>query len=187
MAIKDLLKDCPLFFELYDDEIENVVKDQKVHHFEKDEKIIEEGQRADQIFILLEGVADLQKATPGGRIRVERLKQGEVFGLLMLLDETPYSIDVIAQTRCSVLEIKHQSIIKLFDKKPRIFAIMTLNICRILGRRLKSAYTRMSQLKVPVGDPAMPLRTDSSPMMDGAQSSAFPDHEVHTPPVKRVG
>lgn len=180
MAIKDILKDCPLFFEMYDDELENIVKDQKVHHFEKDEKIIYEGQRADQIFIILEGVADLQKETASGRIKVERIKQGEVFGLLMLLDEKPYSIDVIAQTRCSVLEIKHKSIIDLFDKRPRVFAIITLNICRILGRRLKSAYTRMSQLKVPVGE-VQALRPHSSPIMDGAQASAFPDSEEAAP------
>jgi CRP/FNR family cyclic AMP-dependent transcriptional regulator len=177
MAIKDLLSGCPLFFELFDDEIEKVVKNQKVHHFEKDERIIQEGQRADQIFILIEGVADLQKQTMSGRIKVERIKQGEVFGLLMLLDEKPYSIDVIAQTRCSVLEIKHKSIMDLFDKNPRIFAIMTLNICRILGKRLKSAYTRMSQLKVPVGESQPSARADASPEMDGAQASAFPETE----------
>jgi CRP-like cAMP-binding protein len=186
MAIKDLLKGCPLFFEMYDEEIEKVVKNQKVHHYEKDEKIIQEGQRADQIFIILEGIADLQKQAIAGRIKVERIKQGEVFGLLMLLDEKPYSIDVIAQTRCSVLEIKHQSIMELFDKNPRIFAIMTLNICRILGRRLKSAYTRMSQLKVPVGESGSSSRSDASPAMDGAQAAAFPDN-VADSPSRRAG
>ncbi|MEK7857361.1 MAG: cyclic nucleotide-binding domain-containing protein, partial [Acidobacteriota bacterium] len=84
----------------------------------------------------------------GGRVRVERIKQGEVFGLLMLLDEKPYSIDIVARTRCSVLEIHHESIMALFDRNPRIFAVMTLNICRILGRRLKSSYNRMAELKV---------------------------------------
>jgi len=148
MAIKDLLKGCPLFFELYDDEIEKVVKDQKVIHFEKDDKIIREGQRANQIFILLEGIAELEKQAQGGHIKIERIKQGEVFGLLMLLDEKPYSIDVVARTRCAVLEIHHASIMALFNKTPRIFAVMTLNICRILGRRLKSSYNRMGQLKV---------------------------------------
>jgi CRP-like cAMP-binding protein len=186
MAIKDLLKGCPLFFEMYDEEIEKVVKNQKVHHYEKEEKIIQEGQRADQIFILLEGVADLQKEAVGGRIKVERIKQGEVFGLLMLLDEKPYSIDVIAQTRCAVLEIKHQSIMDLFDKNPRIFAIMTLNICRILGRRLKSAYTRMSQLKVPVGSLSPSSKEEGTPIMDGAQASAFPD-TTEDNPTRRAG
>lgn len=148
MAIKDLLKGCPLFFELYDDEIEKVVRNQKVIHFEKDEKIIREGQRANQIFILLEGIAELEKQAQGGRIRIERIKQGEVFGLLMLLDEKPYTIDVITRTKCAVLEIQHESIMGLFNKNPRIFAVMTLNICRILARRLKVSYSRMGQLKV---------------------------------------
>ncbi|RYZ88230.1 MAG: cyclic nucleotide-binding domain-containing protein [Proteobacteria bacterium] len=166
MAIKDLLKGCPLFFELYDDEIEKVVKDQKVIHFEKDEPIIREGQRANQIFILLEGVAELEKQAQGGRIRVERIKQGEVFGLLMLLDEKPYMIDVITRTKCAVLEIQHESIMGLFNKNPRIFAVMTLNICRILGRRLKSSYNRMAQLKVSMEESENIGRVDNEENLD---------------------
>lgn len=147
MSIRDVLKGCPLFFEMFEDEIEKVVKAQEVHHYQADEHIIREGQSADQIFILLEGVAELEKQAGGGRIRVERIKQGEVFGLLMLLDEKPYSIDVIARTPCAVLEIKHSLIMSLFNRNPRIFAVMTLNICRILGRRLRSSYKRLGELK----------------------------------------
>ncbi len=137
---------------MYDEEIEKVSKSQTVHHYQTGEYIIKEGQHADQIFILLEGVAELEKQAVGGRIRVERIKQGEVFGLLMLLDEKPYSIDIIARTPCAVLEIKHRSIMSLFDKNPRIFAVMTLNICRILGRRLRSSYSRLGELKVQAAD-----------------------------------
>jgi len=148
MAIKDLIKGCPLFFELFDEEIEKVVKSQPVLQFQVGDSIIEEGQQGDQIFILLEGVAELQKKAQGGLFKVEKFKSGEVFGLLMLLDDKPYSIDIVAKTRCSVLEIKHQSIMDLFDKNPRIFAIVTLNICRILGKRLKNAHQRMADFKI---------------------------------------
>ena len=88
MGIKDVLKGCPLFFDLYDEEIEKITSDQNVLHFEKDELIIEEGQQGDQIFLLLEGVAELEKQTPDGRVRVEKFKPGEVFGLLIMLDST---------------------------------------------------------------------------------------------------
>ena len=137
---------------MYDDEIEKVSKSQTVHHYVAGECIVREGQQADQIFILLEGVAELEKQAVGGRTRIERIKQGEVFGLLLLLDEKPYSIDVIARTPCAVLEIKHKSIMSLFDKNPRIFAVMTLNICRILGRRLRSSYQRLGELKAQTPD-----------------------------------
>jgi CRP-like cAMP-binding protein len=147
MSIRELVKGCNLFFEMYDEEVERVIRTQKVHVYTKGEYIIREGQKAEQIYILLEGLAELQKATPSSQLKVERFRQGEVFGLLMLLDEKPYNIDVVASTRCSVLEIKHRSIMNLFDRNPRIFAIMTLNICRILGKRLKNTHERIAEIR----------------------------------------
>lgn len=147
MAIIDLIRSSPLFFEMYDDEIEKVLRTQQVHTYTSGEKIIEFGQVGDQIFVLLEGVAELMKGNSKDDVKIETFKQGEVFGLLMLLDDKPYMIDVIAKTRCSVLEIKHRSIMDLFSKNPRIFAVMTLNICRILGKRLKHAHKKLSEFK----------------------------------------
>ncbi len=152
MSIQDVLKGCPLFFEMYDEEIDKVVRTQKVHHFAQGETIVKEGGPADQIFVLLEGIAELHKETKGGRIRVERLKQGEVFGMLVLLDKKPYTIGVVAATACAVLEIKHDHITDFFSRNPRIVAVMTLNLCRILGHRLRGSYSRMAQIKVAVDE-----------------------------------
>lgn len=157
MSIQDVLKGCPLFFELYDEEIEKVVRLQKVHHYHPGEMIVHEGHAAEQIFILLEGIAELHKQTQGAKIRVERLKQGEVFGMLVLLDKKPYTIDVVAATACTVLEIKHSYITELFSRNPRIVAVMTLNLSRILGHRLRASYARIAQLKVAPDDGAPEL------------------------------
>ena len=148
MALDHVLKGCELFFELYEDEVERILKTQTVHHYKPGEMIITEGEQGNQIFILLEGIAEIQKATYNGpKFNVEKLKPGEVFGLLMILDEKPYGIDIVARTRCAVLEIKHTAIMDLFDKNPRIFGIIMLNICRLLGKRLRNAHQRMSQFK----------------------------------------
>ncbi|SMF62964.1 Crp/Fnr family transcriptional regulator [Pseudobacteriovorax antillogorgiicola] len=148
MALDHVLKGCELFFELYEDEVERILRSQSVHHYKPNELIIQEGDKGNQIFILLEGIAEIQKNAMGGtKFNVEKLKPGEVFGLLMILDEKPYGIDIISRTRCAVLEVKHAAIMDLFDKNPRIFGIIMLNICRIIGKRLRNAHQRMSEYK----------------------------------------
>lgn len=148
MALDHVLKGCELFFELYEDEVEKILKSQSVNHYKPEEFIVKEGQKGNQIFILMEGIAEVQKHTnTGNRLRIEKLKPGEVFGVLMLLDEKPYTVDIVARTRAAVLEIKHTAIMDLFDKNPRIFGLIMLNICRILGKRLKNTHMKIAEIK----------------------------------------
>ena len=147
MGIKDVLKGCPLFFDLYDEEIEKITKNQSVVHFEADELMIEEGQEGEEIYILLEGIAELEKNTKAGKVRVEKLRQGEVFGLLIMLDSKNYGIDLRALTKVTVLELKHKNLMKLFEKNPRIFGIIAMNISRIMSKRLQVFLKKIGEIK----------------------------------------
>lgn len=148
MSLDHALKGCELFFEMYDDEVKKLLKSQSVQNYDPEEKIITTGDIGNQIFILLEGFAEIQKeGRDGSTIKVEKLKTGEVFGLLMVLDDRPYGIDVIAKTKCSVLELKHSSIMDQFDRNPRIFGLLMLNISRIIAKRLRTAHAKIGTLK----------------------------------------
>ena len=136
MAVADLLKGCPLFFDLFDDEISRIVGSERVMHFKPGEKIIECSKEGGEIYILLEGIAQLEKQV-GDSCKKEKFKQGEVFGLLVLLDRRDYGIDVVASTHCSVLELGHEKIMNLFKSNPRSFGLICLNISRILAGRLQ--------------------------------------------------
>ncbi len=148
MALDHVLKGCELFFELYDDEVEKILKSQHVHKFAPNDNIIKAEDKGNQIFILMEGIAELQKKFSNNeKVSIEKIKPGEVFGLLLLLDDKPYGIDILARTSCAVLEIKHAVIMDLFEKNPRIFSIILLNISRILAKRLRIAHTKFNELK----------------------------------------
>lgn len=147
MAIQDVLKGCPIFFELYEDEIEKIVKDQQVYHFKPEDPIIQEGQKGNEVYVLLEGSASIRKNIGDRGIKVERLKHGDVFGVVVLLDEKSYGIDVVAETNCYVLEIQYERIFNLYRKKPQLFSLISLNLSRILAQRLRTAQQAMAQLK----------------------------------------
>ena len=95
MAIPDLLKSCPLFFELYDKEIEKIVRSCAVYTFSDGDTIVEDGEQGDQIFVLLDGEANVEKALPEGRIIIQGLRAGDVFGELALMGQKTRTADIV--------------------------------------------------------------------------------------------
>ena len=139
MAIPDLLRGCPLFFELYDDEIEKIVKYCSVYTLAAGQYAIREGDEGDEIFVVLEGSLAVQKATPDGVIHIHTLGVGDVFGEMVLVDDRTRSADIVSKSASYVLEIKYKSLFGLFDKEPKVFSVLILNLSRLMAKRLKSS------------------------------------------------
>ena len=62
------------------------------------EVILEEGQRGDWVFIILEGSAKVMKRTSKGMVTIETLREGEVIGEMAFLEggKTARSASVVA-------------------------------------------------------------------------------------------
>lgn len=148
MAIPDHLRGCPLFFELYDEEIEKIVKHCTVYTFETGDTIVKDGQDGNEIFVMLDGAASVRKTTARGVLVVQQLKTGDVFGEMVLVDEKKRSADIVAEAKCYVLEIKYDEVFRLFKSEPQIFGLMILNLSRLLAKRLRSANEFVMKLQV---------------------------------------
>ena len=147
MAIPDLLRGCPLFFELYDAEIERITRFCSVTTFEAGTPIVTEGQEGDEIFVILEGSAHIEKRTQAGPLRVHTLRKGDPFGELVLVDERKRSADIVAAEFCSVLEMHYSQIFGLYQEEPRIFGLIMLNLSRLLARRMRETNLALQGLR----------------------------------------
>ena len=134
-----LLKSCPLFFELYDSEIEKMVKYCTVITFDEGQKIITDGEEGTQVFVLLEGEGMVQKDTGSEIINIQPLKAGDVFGEMSLMGEKTRQADIVANSVCYVLEIEYDKIFSLFKKEPKIFGLLLFNLSRLVSRRLAAS------------------------------------------------
>lgn len=139
MGIVDLLRASPLFFELYDKELEKVVSHCQVLEFKKDDYIVTDGEEGDQIFIMLDGSAMVQKETANGLIKIQPLGQGDVFGEMVLMDIRKRSADIVAQSKAYVLEMRYGDIFNLFEKEPKIFGLIMLNFSRLVTKKLRAS------------------------------------------------
>lgn len=139
MSVLDLLKGCPLFYELYPKEIEKLASHCNVLTFNDGDYIVKDQEEGNEVYVILEGDAVIEKKLPHGTKRIAELHQGDVFGEMVLIDEKTRSADIKATKKSFVLEIPYDSIYVMFQKEPRIFGLLLLNLSRLIAQRLRMA------------------------------------------------
>jgi CRP/FNR family transcriptional regulator, cyclic AMP receptor protein len=135
----DLIKSCPLFHELFDREIEHIISRCMVAKYESGDMIIRENEEGQDFFLLLSGTCVVSRETDGKVIELTELKRGEVFGETVLINETIRSTNVEAKNDCDVLIISHEVIFDLYQKNTKVFALLILNLARLLMKRLRAS------------------------------------------------
>ncbi|MBF0441868.1 MAG: cyclic nucleotide-binding domain-containing protein [Oligoflexales bacterium] len=136
MAIVDIVKSCPIFFELYDDEIEKVLKDCKVHTYNDGDYIVKEGDKGKEIYIMLAGTAFMQRKVGNKTVNIETLKHSSVFGYFVLTEEQTYTSDIVASGSADVLSIPYDHLLGFFRTNPGIVAVIALNLTRMMAQRM---------------------------------------------------
>jgi CRP/FNR family transcriptional regulator, cyclic AMP receptor protein len=139
MSIVSLVKGCPLFHEIYENEINLILKGCFVASFEAGDKIIKQGDESTDICILLSGKADIIVNKDGFDHHIVSITEGDLFGELVLINETKRTANIIATRRCDVLVMSDENFYSLFKKRPEVFALMVLNLARLVTKRLKNS------------------------------------------------
>lgn len=142
MSIINVIKGSPLFFELFDEEIESIVEDCGVLNLEDGDYIFKEGDEGNELFLILSGSALVKK----GDVTLVELKKGDLFGEMVLLDERIRTADIVAKTYTDVLVLSYDVIFSIFKKNPKIFSLLMLNLCRLLAKRLKGSSEEIKRL-----------------------------------------
>jgi predicted GNAT family N-acyltransferase len=100
--------------------------------------IVRQGQLGEELFVVLEGVAEVHRHSYNGQVRVlGTIGRGDVFGEMSVMTARPRSADVIAQSALEVAFIDRSALTKLMKGQPVIASKLLFNLCRIMSERIQ--------------------------------------------------
>ncbi|MBU0934097.1 MAG: cyclic nucleotide-binding domain-containing protein [Spirochaetes bacterium] len=127
------LQNYSLFGGLLTEQIEKILPLISYLSYDSDSLIMQEGQRNDSIYFILQGKVEVSKA---GHHIVD-LPEGQAFGEMELLDVMPSAATIRALEPVRLAVISNTSLHKIYCLDLCVFSIMIMNLARDLSRRLR--------------------------------------------------
>jgi hypothetical protein len=130
-------KTIPLFAGLRRGQARIVVLMGHLRHFAPGETIVQRGDEGDEMFVILEGTAQVFAGESRGDALIGEHHRGDVFGEMALIRHSQRSADVRAAGEVEVLAVDRRFLDRIESRYPRIAAKVFLNLSRILSDRLQ--------------------------------------------------
>lgn len=132
----EYLREVPLFSRLGNASLERFAQSCTRFKLDPDETLIEEGDSASAMYILISGRVRVERITPSAETQVLGIRgPGEVIGEMSLIDGRPREARVVASTGCKFLVLHRASFSELIRSEPTA----ALAVMESLSLRLREA------------------------------------------------
>ena len=137
-----------LFFEgLTDGDLDQVSRVCSLEEFPKEERIFSEGESGDKFYIIVSGGVRIEKRIPKvGPETLRKLKPGEAFGEMALVEEMPRSASAIADEDSRLVSIGKSDLDRLFGENHSVALKMLTAFCKTMSSRLRESSERMIRI-----------------------------------------
>ena len=139
----------PLLVGLHREELAFLTQLAAVRTYRAGEAVVVEGTPGDTMFLLCEGEVAVEKtAASGESVELAVLSQpGDFFGEMVFVDVMPRSATVRARGPSVLLAFHLDALQKFFEAYREARLVITLNIARMLSKRLRKADETIAALK----------------------------------------
>lgn len=177
-----LLKGVPIFEALNANELAHVERLLHRRTYAAGEVIFREGDPGVGMYVIGEGRVGIDAETAGKRLT--ELHDGEFFGEIALLNETPRSATARALAPTVLFGLFQPDLLDLVRRRPRLGVTLLLALARAAGQRLITVDEQVADLRRRLaaaegsGAPAAPPNGTSLTEPHVAHSSAEPERTV---------
>lgn len=140
-----LLKRVPLFEHMTRREISAVERIMYRRDYTHGETIFRQGEPGVGMYVVQHGVVSIIYE-PTGQVLAE-LHDGDFFGEIALLNETPRSATAQARTDCTLWGLFQPELLDLLERDPRLGVKLLQPLAQIAGQRLIRADKKMQALR----------------------------------------
>lgn len=142
-----VLNNKPLFFGLSDEQFEKIASIALKKTYRAGDTIFQEGDPGKYILVLETGEIDIYKEMEDGRkVKLSSLMPGAVIGEVTLFSNESRSATAVAGRDSEAICLNKLPLAELFREDREILVILSMNITRILARRLRKADKSLSHL-----------------------------------------
>ncbi|MGB0371689.1 MAG: glutaminase A [Opitutales bacterium] len=139
------LDQCELLEGIEPELIQTFEKSLKPVAFKEGETVFDAGEPAGGMFFLLKGKATAWKQKRNNKERrMAVFEPGMTFGEMALLNNSPRSAEIRAQTDIETLELSLETFEALESTSPKLFSKLLRNLANILSARLREANSEMT-------------------------------------------
>jgi len=143
---EDPERTIPLFAGLRPSQARVVTLMGDLKRFKPGDAIVRQGERGDEMYVIIQGNADVWIGRGRERQRVAEMQRGDVFGEMGLVrGGNERSADVVAASDVEALAVDERFLQRIQRRYPRIASRVLLNLSRILSDRLQRANDRILQ------------------------------------------
>jgi hypothetical protein len=136
---KDPHKTIPLFDGLRPFQAKIVTLMGELKAFPRGQHIVRQGEMGNEMYVLINGTADVVLNSSDHPRHVNTLGRGDVFGEMGLIRHHERTADVIALEDVEVLAVNERFLGRIKRRYPRIASEIFLNISKILSDRLEQS------------------------------------------------
>jgi CRP-like cAMP-binding protein len=138
-----VVRDMPLFRDFAEADLRAMLQSAKTRRIAKKAAVFEQGQRADEFFVLLNGHLKVVQTTPDGRqIIVRIVEPGEIYGVAVALGRPDYPGTAIAMEESLTLVWPSSAWAGMVARAPQL----AVNALKTLGQRLQEAHQRIREV-----------------------------------------
>jgi hypothetical protein len=145
-ALREGEQEIPLFRGLSEEQSRALLKTGTVLSCQPGDPLVREGEQQQELFVVLEGVAEVWRGQEGHRLSLALLERGAVFGEMGFLGRSRRSADVIAVTPMRVLVLTQAFLNRSIRHQPDAAALLLRNLSMVLAERLAQTTDRLWQL-----------------------------------------
>jgi CRP-like cAMP-binding protein len=138
---KEFLLGIPVFGGLPDETMERLLSMIQMRGHRIDDVICEEGKPGSEMFIVRAGEVEVRKRQRDRdrETMLAKLKAGDCFGEMSLIDIQPRSASVYARQPTELYVLDNRNLYALYEADLPGYTFLMQNLCRELSRRLRRA------------------------------------------------
>jgi len=142
--IDDILMKIPVFQDLKQGELRKIRHILHQREYKKNEVIFNEGDVGLGMYIIIGGSVEIV-CEPESHILAE-LGEGDFFGELSLLDDSPRSASAITTTPCKIVCFFKPELLDLIDRNPKLGSKILFKLAWTISERLKITNEQLREL-----------------------------------------